>query len=569
MNRLWVKLPLPVAVAAILIGCSGTDEGGYTEVSGETTDALVAADGSALPVDSTSTSGPRAAVGNVAGGLCSSVLVAPTKVLTGGHCVCPGLLPANVTFPQAPSTVFGVVAWHVHPAYPCPEQPDRLGDDSAVDLAVLELDRPVPSSIATPENVFLDNMDHWMLNVGTRLTGPGLAVGGGDPQGVWTRRFGAVNPAFGNDPCGLGVEGWCTDRNLWQDSLQTGANIIGGDSGGPLYLNDGLAGGRVVVGITMGRRPPDPSCFFCSGRDVWATPSGTPAHADWLADRIDFPFTRTIFNSMGFAAIRAKTTVRVNDRARVIVPSGNPANGGGIIAGGYVRIGVDAFAGGEVLAKGIIDLSDRALVAGMAQSSSNVAVSNGATALGGVRPFRHVRLDDFNLNEATYTAGTQPIEVPNGQQSLAFPGSSKGHVVVRARGKLTVFPGLHVWKSLLVEPDATLEVLSEVPGAPPRRTWIYVMDPGGSVTLRGAVNAIAGRFMMGVPNATSVILGASWRGTLVAPSASVVADMVTGAKLVGSFFSSSFELHQGRHLDHVPFEGRWVPVCDLTLGSCF
>ena len=77
-----------------------------------------------------------------------------------------------------------------------------------------------------------------------------------------------------------------------------------------------------------------------------------------------------------------------------------------------------------------------------------------------------------------------------------------------------------------------------------------------------------GQLLVGVTQAPWVELGNDWNGTLVAPKASVVADMVTNATLSGSFYSFNFDLHQGRFLFYVPFAGaRWVPVCTTAGGS--
>lgn len=80
--------------------------------------------------------------------------------------------------------------------------------------------------------------------------------------------------------------------------------------------------------------------------------------------------------------------------------------------------------------------------------------------------------------------------------------------------------------------------------------------------------ADASRVFVGIPNARSVIIGGEWRATLVAPNADVIADMYDKAKLVGSFFSYQFTLHQGRWLERVRFPSTspWVPVCRGTDG---
>lgn len=126
---------------------------------------------------------------------------------------------------------------------------------------------------------------------------------------------------------------------------------------------------------------------------------------------------------------------------------------------------------------------------------------------------------------------------------------------------------LYSFWGLTIEPDAA--VVADVSQGP---VWVYIHR--GPAIFRGAfATSDPSRLFVGIPGNTfesvEVLLGDQFTATLVAPNSNVIADMRGGTKLLGSFFVRTFELHQGRFLEHLPFPHPWVPTCSSGFESCF
>lgn len=603
------------AIAAWLIGCS--DIGGSEPVS-ESSQELFgdqSENNTQLPTLAT------ALLTFNDNGSCSAVLVEPNMLLTAAHCFCGSdetysAIPAVVQFANnngvVQSTQWPVVSWVLHPRVATQNKMcgtvNRNGVDDPAhnapwDLAVITIaSSPTTGALPpfTPIEPFLGNIFFGELTgqLRTSVTSGGVTTsalwlaGYGDNAplswtpdrcvGCNTRRSGSLNSAAFTtrragglaggafcDPFGLLLfyRDCYTNYMITAQSIETpgtaNIEISSGDSGGGIFYNVGSAIPTVVAGIaSIVSRD-----FADLDAQRWA-PTGDDDGAfetsDWLAATLGRGFARTLANTRARAAIRATGDIRINDRAHV-EDSPDEFGTGSLVAGGYVRLGVEAVVEGDVDARGDVEMADRSRVDGFSgvRSSLGVQVGNGASAAGGISAGVYMRFEDFNLS-VPFTAGTTPLTVANDGHVELFAGGDVGDVVVRARGSLTVHQGLHVWKSLLVEHDAHVSVSSD--------TWIFVMDGGHSVMLRGFVHSpvVQGKatFLLGAPNATSVIFGSDFTGALVAPNAWVTADMVDGAVLVGSFHVANFELHQGRFLKHRPFAGNWIPSCDPTFFIC-
>jgi hypothetical protein len=241
----------------------------------------------------------------------------------------------------------------------------------------------------------------------------------------------------------------------------------------------------------------------------------------------------------------------INDRAHV---EGDGHTGARVVAAaGPVRIGVEAFVG-EVRSRGPINLEDRSR-SGNVYSSNVVAATPAAIATSKLSA-EFQKFEDFNI--ASPFAGQSGRQFLGPDQNATLPPGIHASLTVNARSNLTLQKGLHIFDDLTLESGSTLTF-------GPEPTWVF-LTTSNNIALRGRVVGTASRLLVAAPNSSWVILGDSWSGTLVAPKANIIADMVTNATLTGSFFSDSFELHQGRYLFHAPFAGNWIPTCTLANG---
>lgn len=508
---------------------------------------------------------------------CSGTLVErPDRVLFASHCVC-GRPTAGWTFVLPTNSGAATFTGNavVQPEFDC--------DDTATkgnDLAILRLDTPVPSSVATPASVYLgerfgDFENTFGLSVGFGAfsdDAPSVDCDVQPPNSQFDGLRRQFNPFIFThfDPCDTLIDGSCINARHW--ASRVGNPRAGeGDSGGPLIGTRN--GQQLVIGSLNGERCPDP---FVSGPNltVWSMTrgpaTGGPAaqigvNASFLAREL-LPLTHDTASILRNAAVYGVFEAKINDRASVVnagsvivaTPFGNSSS--------TLHVGVDAKVE-RLFGGGLVELRDRVFATGV---TTSLLRASSTARTGPVTTDTVIRipdiLSDLRIREPTLPSSRRPnyISRPDVSPSVS-PGEYQS---ITIDGPAFFSPGVYIADQIIFNSGAN--VLFDASTGP-----IYIIARL-TLIMRGRVDSSPlrpGTPLGFQPLAADVVIAYAGQfgstahietpigATILAPHAKVIIDTVTDLPgLVGAVLASQVEVHQGKQVKFAPFRHSFAPV---------
>lgn len=554
------------AVTSILaFGILACDTGGETADSGtEIVTAEQAIFGKGVRDDMTARCGPVSAVAlvEISSGTGSGTLVSPTKVVTANHVVA-GASGAKVHFPNPDGGLYSEEVDSISPAAPGAPPTDKTG---ANDIAILTLKSPIPRRIAEPMPIELGDVPAMVASGAMNISWGSLIIGWGgvkynSNEGAGTRRVGNVQPEWYLDECGDLCEAHCNTVPYWRGgNLDSAAHAMHalGDSGGALT---GYSGGYKLIGVISGTYDYDFWCNHEEGLVESATYTGYASLTAWfntyLQETRTFPAYPSRFSLRDVAAY-AINTIRVNDRARVLMPSGGWGN---VAVDNRTpnicissRFGTDIHVG-SIWANQVVTLGNRAQAHGTVVAEGRIIIDTGASA-GAKEPNVRMAMPQIPLVKAFPT--TQ-ISVPVQNSGSTYTVAKSSYIdELTLNGNATVnFPcnGDYYFNRLIANTDSKINIDTSC-----GLVRIYVRDV---LTIRGNTGPRSGgslsvdRLVWGYFGGAEVVLDSpvTIGGTFVAPYGSVT--LAPGKQLKGAIYARTIELHQDSKLWQMPYQYSW------------
>jgi hypothetical protein len=196
-------------------------------------------------------------------------------------------------------------------------------------------------------------------------------------------------------------------------------------------------------------------------------------------------------------------------------------------------------------------------------TTSSVTRGNNVTA-GNIVQATYVHPEGISLSPPPFTPGGPNQEITNNTVVNLSPGVY-GDVTVRQNGILGFSRGLYQLNSLTVNAGG---IVRRDGSADTAKTWIFIYGTD-TPDIEGPLYANPGTVLVGIPNSAYVFISNQFDATIVAPKASVNADLSSAhASLVGSIFAESLTFHQGSVLGYSPFTSNWTPVCTSGNTNC-
>jgi RHS repeat-associated protein len=336
---------------------------------------------------------------------------------------------------------------------------------------------------------------------GTPATGGNPATGGviivvgtgGAPGAGGVSSVGGIASAGGTSAGGSAITAGATSTSIGGSTNaggSTGATGVGG--------NAGSGGSSAIPGLyTFSFQLPagvnrNQVAFATTGGDLW------------LDDGVQ------VANGSGFASVSAVGGGKVN-RIGVSTQVQN------VWSGGDVTLANNAEVHGSLVTSGILNPQSGSKVDGTTTQQANLG------------PLQTI---SWNVTFPTITAPAVNVTTPQTYVPGGYP-----EVDIKTGAQLNLSKGTYTFNAMIVEPGGILNVdNSQGP------VYIYLQN---GFTFRGTVNTVTFQpnVLFGIAGTSPVIIDASFKGIVVAPSAGLSLSTTTGGH-AGAFFAQSITAHQ-------------------------
>jgi DNA-binding protein YbaB len=250
--------------------------------------------------------------------------------------------------------------------------------------------------------------------------------------------------------------------------------------------------------------------------------------------------------AFGNLCLYARGTLKIEDRVKVLGPTGAPApvgNAGNVTT----NIGVQARVG-NIWSMAPVTLRNDAHVVGFVKTPQTVTSNTTPPDVSaGVFPATFIQLPNLAL-QVTFpnpSGGDVNLE-PADKRSLA-PGAYRKATI---KGVLTLRAGTYTFEEFDLESQGTLTIDS-------RAGRVIVHVRGGNLIFRGKETSVSGRanFFLGYFGTNMITVTSPFVGTLVAPSALLDLATVASPGYSGAFFAKDIDVHPDSTVNFVPYTG--------------
>jgi hypothetical protein len=260
-----------------------------------------------------------------------------------------------------------------------------------------------------------------------------------------------------------------------------------------------------------------------------------------LVETVDITLPSVPVGQVPNLALAARAGVTLEDRDSI---SGSADSGGNISVGNDARVG-------SILASGTIAIGARTQAAAL-RAGGKITLGSGSSSTSD-QPTSVPPASSLIHFTVSVPAASQDVVVNPGGSAAPKPGSY-GQLSVFSRAQLTLAPGTYYFRSIDIEPQASVILSSSGP------VILYVT---GSLNFAGAISdgGDPTRLQLFYFGSTAFRFNAPFRGTFVAPSASVQAG--SGA-FTGFIYANTLDL--GPDFSFTPLQLTATPLTATPLA---